>query len=115
MRRRAAVVAALRGYFDAQGVCWGKYQSMSDLIDHDPDCSPANPIYHLVEQPDIGTYPVAGQAMHFGGVTREAARRAPRLGEHTDEVLKQVLGYDESKVAALRTAGAFSLPPKKAS
>jgi formyl-CoA transferase len=41
--------------------------------------------------------------------------RSPLLGEHTDEVLKQVLGYDESKVAALRTAGAFSLPPKKAS
>jgi len=41
--------------------------------------------------------------------------RSPLLGEHTDEVLKQVLGYDESKVAALRTAGAFSLPPKKVS
>ena len=41
--------------------------------------------------------------------------RSPLLGEHTDEVLKQVLGYDESKVAALRSAGAFSLPPKKVS
>ena len=39
--------------------------------------------------------------------------RSPLLGEHTDEVLKTVLGYDDSKVAALKTAGAFSLPPKK--
>jgi formyl-CoA transferase len=41
-------------------------------------------------------------------------KRSPTLGEHTDEVLKEVLGYDESKVGALRQAGAFSVPPKKA-
>ncbi len=40
--------------------------------------------------------------------------RSPLLGEHTEEVLKQVLGYDQAKVAALKTAGAFSTPPKKA-
>ena len=39
--------------------------------------------------------------------------RSPLLGEHTDEVLKEVLGYDDAKVATLRGAGAFSAPPKK--
>jgi len=39
--------------------------------------------------------------------------RSPLLGEHTDEVLRDVLGYDAGKVAALRQAGAFSTPPKK--
>jgi formyl-CoA transferase len=41
-------------------------------------------------------------------------KRSPTLGEHTDEVLRQVLGYDEAKVGALKGAGAFSTPPKKA-
>ena len=41
-------------------------------------------------------------------------KRSPTLGEHTDEVLKQVLGYDDTKVSALKAAGAFSAPPKKA-
>jgi formyl-CoA transferase len=41
-------------------------------------------------------------------------KRSPTLGEHTDEVLKDVLGYDDAKVTALKTAGAFSAPPKKA-
>ncbi|HET7198602.1 MAG TPA: formyl-CoA transferase [Burkholderiales bacterium] len=41
-------------------------------------------------------------------------RRSPTLGEHTDEILREVLGYDEAKVKSLKSAGAFSIPPKKA-
>jgi formyl-CoA transferase len=40
--------------------------------------------------------------------------RSPLLGEHTDQVLQDVLGYDEAKIKALKQAGAFSAPPKKA-
>src|SRR3989441_648241 len=38
--------------------------------------------------------------------------RSPLLGEHTDEVLKEVLGYDETKIAGLRRPGGFSGPPQ---
>jgi formyl-CoA transferase len=41
-------------------------------------------------------------------------RRSPTLGEHTDEVLREVLGLSEADIAAKKTAGAFSMPPKKA-
>ena len=41
-------------------------------------------------------------------------KRSPTLGEHTDEVLQEVLGYQREKISSLKTAGAFSLPPKKA-
>jgi formyl-CoA transferase len=41
-------------------------------------------------------------------------KRSPTLGEHTEEILRSVLGYDESRISSLKTAGAFSLPPKKA-
>lgn len=40
-------------------------------------------------------------------------KRSPLLGEHTDEVLKQVLGYGDEQIGRLKTAGAFSAPPKK--
>ena len=40
--------------------------------------------------------------------------RAPFLGEHNDDVLKNVLGYDDDRVLALKAAGAFSAPLKKA-
>ena len=39
---------------------------------------------------------------------------APTVGQHTDEVLREVLGYDAAKINTLKTAGAFSVPPKKA-
>jgi crotonobetainyl-CoA:carnitine CoA-transferase CaiB-like acyl-CoA transferase len=32
---------------------------------------------------------------------------APTVGEHTEEVLRRELGYDDDKLAALRDAGAF--------
>jgi len=38
--------------------------------------------------------------------------RSPLLGEHTEAVLREVLGYDETKIGALKEAGAFSSPPK---
>ena len=39
--------------------------------------------------------------------------RAPFLGEHNDDVLKNVLGYDDAKVNAMKAAGAFTASPKK--
>ncbi len=41
-------------------------------------------------------------------------KRSPTLGEHTDEILQEVLGYQKEKISTLKSAGAFSLPPKKA-
>jgi crotonobetainyl-CoA:carnitine CoA-transferase CaiB-like acyl-CoA transferase len=35
-------------------------------------------------------------------------RPAPLLGQHTHEVLRQVLGYDESEIERLRNAGTLS-------
>jgi len=34
--------------------------------------------------------------------------KAPEVGEHTDAVLRDVLGYDDAKIAALRAAGAIT-------
>lgn len=39
--------------------------------------------------------------------------RSPTLGEHNDEILREVLGYDDARIAGLKSASAFSAPPKK--
>ncbi len=33
--------------------------------------------------------------------------KAPTVGEHTEQVLRDVLGWDDAQIAAARTAGAF--------
>jgi formyl-CoA transferase len=39
--------------------------------------------------------------------------RSPMLGEHTDEILRDVLRYDDGRIAQMKAAGAFSTPPRK--
>jgi len=40
------------------------------------------------------------------GVSKVPARRAPRIGEHNDEVLKE-LGFGDDEIDGLRTSGAI--------
>jgi formyl-CoA transferase len=40
-------------------------------------------------------------------------KRSPTLGEHTSEILKDVLGWNDADIEAKKQAGAFSMPPKK--
>ena len=45
--------------------------------------------------------------MHVLGEELPEPTRAPKVGEHTDEVLADVLGYDASQVERLRGDGAL--------
>ncbi|HZF19342.1 MAG TPA: CoA transferase, partial [Burkholderiales bacterium] len=66
-----------------------------------------------LDHPKRGTWYNVGMPIKLSA-SPAVIKRSPMLGEHTDEILKEVLGYDESKVAGLKQAGAFSIPPKKA-
>jgi crotonobetainyl-CoA:carnitine CoA-transferase CaiB-like acyl-CoA transferase len=44
--------------------------------------------------------------MQVHGVTKVPARRAPGIGEHNDEVLKQ-LGFSAAEIGGLRASGAI--------
>ncbi|WP_283809330.1 hypothetical protein [Bradyrhizobium sp. LMTR 3] len=35
------------------------------------------------------------------------------LGEHTDEILRQVLGFSDHQVAEIHDFGALPIPPRK--
>jgi len=52
-----------------------------------------------------GTRPVVRLPYRFSQATVEARRPAPRRGEHNVEVLRDVLGYDAARIAALGAAG----------
>ena len=59
-----------------------------------------------VDHPEFGRLrEVASPIRTAGEVTRPAS--APRLGEHTDAVLREVLGYDAAAIRRLREIGAI--------
>ena len=54
-----------------------------------------------------GTTPTVESPIRFSGIPRRKHVAAPLLGQHTDEVLGQVLGYSAEKIAQLRATGAI--------
>jgi 2-methylfumaryl-CoA isomerase len=98
-------LAAVRDAFAGTGVSWGPYQTFRQLIDEDPRASTANPLFESVEQPGVGSYPMPGSPLDFGAVERVPVRRAPLLGEHTEQVLADVLGLTQAEIGRLHDDG----------
>jgi len=99
---RARTLAEIQNTFERTAVCWGPYQTFRQMVEEDPRCSTRNSLFSRLEQPGIGSYLVPGCPLQFSVVEREAPRRAPRLGEHTDEVLSDLLGLSDGQIGALR-------------
>ena len=67
-----------------------------------------------VEGHPPGDYYTVGMPVKLSDGNVDKITPAPMLGEHTEEVLRDVCGMSDAKIAELREGGAFSLPPKKA-
>ena len=57
------------------------------------------------DQLGIGIYPVCGTPMYFSKIERQPPRAAPRVGQHTDEILADVLGLDSAVIGRLHDQG----------
>ena len=57
--------------------------------------------------PTAGTVPLVKSPMVFSETALEFKAAPPTLGQHTEEVLRDVLGKDDAAIAALRTARAI--------
>lgn len=65
--------------------------------------------FRRVEHPTQGTLLVPGPPFRFSGAESGALGPAPRLGEHTEELLREA-GYSEEELRALREEGAIPSP-----
>jgi len=57
------------------------------------------------EHPQAGTIRMVRNPVSFSRMPVDLRQVPPRLGEHTEEVLRDMLGYSAEEVAALRAAG----------
>lgn len=61
-----------------------------------------------IEEPVVGRRRLVGNPIKVEGLTRRSEpARVPRLGEHTEEVLSEVLGYSRDHISQLRSVGAL--------
>ena len=60
-----------------------------------------------VEHPTAGRIRLPGVPVKFAGTPARIQGPPPRLGEHTDAVLRQVLGLGDAEIAELRASGAL--------
>jgi len=54
------------------------------------------------DHPTFGNIPIPGYPVHFSEASAGTQGLAPGLGEHTEEVLREIGGYSDSKIKELR-------------
>ncbi len=100
----------VRDCFDEHNVCWGPYNTFREMVETDPRCSADNPMWQYVEQPGIGTYLTPGSPVVSSVLGRLPPSPAPLLGQHTDEILADVLGLDAAEIGRLHDDGVVAGP-----
>jgi crotonobetainyl-CoA:carnitine CoA-transferase CaiB-like acyl-CoA transferase len=112
-----ALETELRDWFERRTTI----DAVDELSKHSVPCAPVNdtaaaamdPLITereaMVEVPDpvAGTMWVTGKMIKFSRTPMQVGS-APVVGEHTDEILTGLLGYDAERVAALKAAGAVA-------
>lgn len=61
-----------------------------------------------VDHPDCGPIKLVNTPVKYSHATPGIRTPPPTLGQHTDEVLKNVMGYDKEKIAQLKADGIVS-------
>ena len=87
------------------GIPCSKINSVADLIE-DPNLRARDMILQI-DQPGIGTMPILGTPIKSDGLDSDVQNPAPTLGEHTWDVLGNLLNIGEARLAALERAGAI--------
>ena len=120
-RERAAELDALIGAWTAgrdaeaaatllqeAGVPAGKFQTVGDLLEHDPHLRERG-FYELAHHPRVGDVWLDGGAFEVEGEAGDLHGRAgPLLGEHTRELSRQVLGLSDEEIDRLAAAGTIT-------
>lgn len=96
--------------FDAKGVCWGPYQTFVQLVNEDRRASAENPMFDHIDQPGVGQVLAPGSPLSFSEIERGRPIVAPRLGEHTDQILLEILGMTSHEVGKLHDDGVVAGP-----
>ncbi len=93
----------------AEGVAAGVVADNQRVIE-DPHLN-ARGFFPTVNHKSVGRHVLADVAWRFSRTPGAIRRAAPQLGQHTDYVLRELLGKSEEEVAALHASGILETVP----
>ena len=88
------------GALEAAGVPCGPINDLDEVFDNEQVV--ARGLQVDLPHPSGGTVKLVRNPINMSVTPPQASMHPPTLGEHTDELLRSVLGYDEERIAALR-------------
>jgi 2-methylfumaryl-CoA isomerase len=94
----------LAALLDAGGVVHSRYGTMLEAA-RSPQLVGDNPIFATCENPSGFAYPAAGSFATLPQRDRLSPRPAPRNGQHSEEVLAELLGLGSGEIGRLIDAG----------
>ncbi|HAJ36417.1 MAG TPA: formyl-CoA transferase [Chloroflexi bacterium] len=89
--------------FNTLGIPAGPINDVATALE-DPQVQ-ARGMVQAIEHPTVGTIKVLGPVAKFGRTPATVRLAPPPLGYHTEEILRDWLGYDAARIASLRQRG----------
>ncbi len=89
-----------------EGVPGGEVRNLVEAL-NSPEAQ-ARRMTREVPHPLTGTVKIMGSPLNFSGTPVREPAAPPTLGQHTDEVLKEVLGMEAGEIKTLRASGAIA-------
>lgn len=96
---------ALMDLLQSAGVPAGMVQRSSDH-QHDPQLLHRR-FFRTMEHAEMGEVPYEGHQFRIAGYDNGPRTPAPCLGEHSIEILQEVLGYDDDELGRIAASGAL--------
>jgi 2-methylfumaryl-CoA isomerase len=103
-------LAEVGAAFTDRALLWGPYRNVEQMLAEDPRVSESNPMFARIEHAGYGRFLTAGSPLEFTASPRLAPAPAPRIGDQTSEVLREVLGLSQTQVQALQAAAVVGGP-----
>ncbi|MGE0230663.1 MAG: CaiB/BaiF CoA transferase family protein [Flavobacteriaceae bacterium] len=100
------------GRCNKSGVPAGAMNTIKEAFDSDE--MKERRICSQIPHPKAGTVPNIAPPFRFHGTPLADPVAAPMMGQHTDEILKNVLGYGPDKIEQLAATGVFGARPNAA-
>ncbi len=105
----AETLGALAPRFKKNGVCWEPYRTVREAVASERFREMGKPYSDVTHGSGL-TYPTSDTPIDFYGQTSEVPTPAPRLGQHTDEVLADFLSLDSGVIGRLHDEGIVAGP-----